>query len=85
VGLGKIGDSRAVEPLIEVLQDEKEGAWVKENAIWALGEIGHRRAEVVLLKVLKAKLQADDDAGLKPVLVALDKLGFLDRQTDKQR
>ena len=46
--LGKIGDKRAVEPLIKVLEDEKE--YVRSSAAWALGNIGDKRAVEPLIK-----------------------------------
>jgi HEAT repeat protein len=40
--LGRIGDDRAVEPLIHALMDED---WrVRQKAAWALGKIGDQRA-----------------------------------------
>ena len=49
--LGKIGDSRATGPLIDILQ-EREWHW-KEVAAKALGEIGDLSAVPYLLDVLK--------------------------------
>ncbi len=52
--LGKIGDLRAVEPLIGVLRDRH---WFDEEArgdlVWALGEIGDIRAVGPLIAALK--------------------------------
>ncbi|MHB0937724.1 MAG: HEAT repeat domain-containing protein [Armatimonadota bacterium] len=42
LALGFIGDTRAVEPLCEALNDNVE--WARSAAAWALGEIGDPRA-----------------------------------------
>ncbi|MDP6364523.1 MAG: HEAT repeat domain-containing protein, partial [Candidatus Poseidoniia archaeon] len=55
IELGKLGDERAVEPLIEVLGDESKMIGV--NAARALGEIGDVRAVEPLIKAL------DDEYG----------------------
>lgn len=68
--LGKIGDERAVEPLIKVLDDEDETTFVREAAAEALGEIGDERAIEPLAHAL-----TDIDV-LKNAAVALDKLGW---------
>ena len=48
--LGRIGDDRAVEPLILALTDED---WrVRQKAAWALGKIGDPRALVPLRRAL---------------------------------
>jgi len=49
-GLGEIKCSRAVEPLIETLEDSD--STVRSNAAWALGEIGDARAKEPLTKLL---------------------------------
>lgn len=49
--LGEVGDERAVEPLIEALNDRKR---VREVAARALGEIGDARAVKPLIKVLQS-------------------------------
>ncbi|HDZ76666.1 MAG TPA: HEAT repeat domain-containing protein, partial [Candidatus Omnitrophica bacterium] len=49
--LGKIGDSRAVEPLIEALKDEYR--FVRDSAIQALGKIGDSRAVEPLIEALE--------------------------------
>jgi|GEM_PF-2074041 len=54
--LGKIGDARAIEPLILALKDEKdEDGWVSSWAAYALGNIGDDRAVEPLLIALKDK------------------------------
>ena len=62
--LGKIGDKRAVEPLIKVLEDtgmvftssganvETTRGWVLQTAATALGEIGDERAVEPLIRML---------------------------------
>ena len=54
--LGKIGDERAVEPLIKALTDtetlSERSQSVRCTAAWALGEIGGDRAIEALIKVL---------------------------------
>lgn len=50
--LGKIGNSRALEPLIRVLQDEREKQWVKENAVKALREI-LKGIEIMISKLIR--------------------------------
>jgi len=49
--LGKIGDPRAVEPLIETLKDENSD--VKMFAAFSLGKIGDPRAVKPLTELLK--------------------------------
>lgn len=49
--LGKIKDTRAVEPLIKTLEDKD--SWVRKRAVEALKQIGDTRAVVPLLRVLK--------------------------------
>ncbi len=51
--LGRIGDSRAVEPLIDSL--ENDFSKVRENAAWALGMIKDIRAIPSLIAALKDK------------------------------
>lgn len=58
--LGNIGDSRAVEPLIEVLKDENEDEQVLREAAIALGKLGDARAVDPLTEVLK-----DEDADVR--------------------
>ena len=49
--LGKIGDRRAVEPLIAAMKDRDKG--VKKGAAVALGDIGDGRAVEPLIQALK--------------------------------
>ena len=54
--LGKIGDKKAVEPLINVVSDESEkSVYVRESAAKALGMIGDIRAMEAFLGILEAK------------------------------
>ncbi|KAF5416619.1 MAG: HEAT repeat-containing taxis proteinF [Candidatus Methanogaster sp.] len=67
--LGKIGDPRAVEPLIVALQDEDPG--VRGNAATALGMIGDQRAVDPLIVAIQ-----DEDPGVgKHVANALGMIG----------
>jgi HEAT repeat protein len=67
--LGKIGDPKAVDPLINALKDEDE--YVRKNAAGALGKIGDPKAVDPLINALK-----DDDIGVRwRVVEALGKLG----------
>lgn len=48
--LARLGDERAVDPLILALSDED---WrVRQKAAWALGQIGDERASVPLRRAL---------------------------------
>ena len=67
-----------IPQLLVPKEDEKEDGWVKSNAAWALGEIGDRTAIGVLLKAAKTQLKTGNDAELRMLVEALDKLGFLD-------
>ena len=59
--LGKIGDARAVPPVIELLQRERDAA-TRGTAIFALGEIGAPEA----VDVLEHIAQTDEDSGGPP-------------------
>ena len=48
--LGIVGDSRAVEPLIQALSDADR--WVRMAAAWALGRLGDTRAVNNLVQAL---------------------------------
>lgn len=52
--LGRIGDTRAIAPLSDVLGDEQEAAEVRSSAAWALVQIGTEEA-------LKAAAEYSDD------------------------
>ena len=68
--LGKIGDERAVEPLIEALNDED--ASVRRGAAVALGRLGAERAVEPLIEAL------NDEEGhvRRGAAVALGRLGY---------
>jgi HEAT repeat protein len=67
--LGKIGDARAVDALIEALKDED--SYVRKNVAWALGKIRDARAVDALIEALK-----DEDRGVrKNVAWALGEIG----------
>jgi len=66
--LGKLGDARAVEPLIAALRD---GVWgVRSRAAEALGKIGNRRAVEPVIAALK-----DSDFSMWTAAEALGALG----------
>jgi hypothetical protein len=69
--LGKIGDARAVEPLIEALEDEE----VRKHATRALGEIGDDRAVEPLIKALGDGSYSGLWDGNSTALAALGKIG----------
>jgi HEAT repeat protein len=50
--LGTIGDPRAVDRLIEIVEDQERDWLVRGQAVWALGEIGDLRALTVVLETL---------------------------------
>ncbi len=78
--LGKIGDERAVEPLIEVLSYDDGDENVHEAAAEALGEIGDERTVEPLIGML-----SDDNSRVRRNAAgALDKLGWVP-ETDRQR
>jgi hypothetical protein len=67
--LGKIGDKRAVESLIEALRDED--CDVRKEAAYALGEIGDKRAVEPLIAALR-----DEDSGVREAAAsALGEIG----------
>jgi len=69
VALGKIGDARAVAPLIEMLLDDNHR--VRQGATKALGSIGDARAVKPLAGML-----SDDDRGIR--WTAAEALGEID-------
>ena len=52
LALGNIGDSRAVVPLVKVLQED-DNSIVRGHTAWALGKIGGEKAKFALEKTLK--------------------------------
>lgn len=54
LALGNIGDSRAVVPLIKVLQED-DNSIVRGHSAWALGKIGGEKAKFALEKNLKTE------------------------------
>ncbi|EJG07307.1 PBS lyase HEAT domain protein repeat-containing protein [Methanofollis liminatans DSM 4140] len=54
--LGRIGDERAVEPLIAAMKDPDPR--VRKKAAWALGQIGDSRGQRPLLEAIRDE---DDD------------------------
>ncbi|MCK4895512.1 MAG: HEAT repeat domain-containing protein [Candidatus Heimdallarchaeota archaeon] len=65
--LGKIGDSKAIHPLINTLKDKKEDALVREYAVYALERIG-KPAVKTLITALK---ELDDPNAIAPLKAAL--------------
>ncbi|MBZ2164676.1 HEAT repeat domain-containing protein [Methanobacterium spitsbergense] len=53
--LGKIGDKRAVSPLIQTLNNKNQNKYVRGRIIEALGKIGDERAVEPLIKALDDK------------------------------
>jgi len=53
--LGRLGDPRAVEPLVQALKDDSY-PFVREGAAQALGEIGETKAVPPLMKALKEEI-----------------------------
>ncbi len=51
--LGEVGDERAVDPLIQVLQDESVEDEIRTVAASSLGDIGDERAVDILIQVLQ--------------------------------
>lgn len=67
--LGEIGDTEAIEPLIQALKDKDED--VRRNAVEALGKIGDTRAVEPLIQALE-----DKNADVRETAVeALGKIG----------
>jgi epoxyqueuosine reductase len=60
LALGNIGDSRAVNPLVKVLQED-ENSMVRGHTAWALGKIGGKKAKFALEKALK--IEEDREVG----------------------
>ena len=58
--LGKVGDSQAINPLLQILQKDKV-LEVRNAAIAALGEIGDAGAVAGLTKILQRKLQTKEE------------------------
>ena len=58
--LGRLGDSRATEPLIDALWDED--AYVRKKAAWALGSIGDPRAVAPLQRLYR--MENPDSQGI---------------------
>ncbi len=77
--LGKIGDVRAVDGLIEVLN--ADGYQTRLHAAEALGKIGDRRAIKALLRVVAV----DHDTVGEAAKSALNKLGYRDADEEETR
>ena len=68
--LGKLGDARAVDPLIEALGADS-GYQTRLNAAEALGKLGDRRA----IKALLRAVESDHDTVGEAARTALNRLG----------
>ncbi len=66
--LARLGDDRAVDPLIQALTDED---WrVRQKVAWALGQIGDERALVPLQRALPHERE-----GVREIIIeALDRI-----------
>jgi epoxyqueuosine reductase len=60
LALGNIGDPRAVNPLVKVLQED-DNSMVRGHTAWALGKIGGKKAKFALEKALK--IEEDREVG----------------------
>jgi len=72
LALGNIGDPRAVNPLVKVLQED-DNSMVRGHTAWALGKIGGKKAKFALEKALK--IEEDREAG-EEIIDALRRLDF---------
>jgi len=68
LALGNIGDSRAVIPLIKVLQED-DNSIVRRHTAWALGKIGGEKAKFALEKALMVER---DEEVRKEIINALE-------------
>lgn len=50
--LAKINESRALQPIIQILQDPSAGSDIRADAAWALGEMNDIKARGPLLKAM---------------------------------
>ena len=84
--LGRIGDRFAVEPLIDVVQDEDEkSVYVKESATFALGLLGDTSAIDPLVSILEAKQGLWDKFSFlkEKIIEALGKLNINNKKVLK--
>ena len=72
LALGNIGDPRAVNPLVKVLQED-DNSMVRGHTAWALGKIGGKKAKFSLEKALK--IEEDREVG-EEIIDALRMLDF---------
>ncbi|MBT8507647.1 hypothetical protein AZH53_04340 [Methanomicrobiaceae archaeon CYW5] len=62
-GLGRLGDLRALDPLLEAVHDDD---WrVRFKAAWALGELGDRRALPALRRLARDPVETVRDSAEK--------------------
>jgi HEAT repeat protein len=70
--LGELGDARAVDPLIQILDPDMQ-KFMREAAAKALGEIGDIRA---IEPLLAAAFKDSDELVCRAAAIALEKLGW---------
>jgi len=58
-----------------VLKDGREDWWVKDNAVWALGEMGCQEAVQLIMEYVRDKWKSGDADGMGKGVEALDKMG----------
>ena len=84
--LGRIGDRFAVEPLIDVVQDEDEkSVYVKESATFALGLLGDTSAIDPLVAIMESKQGLWDKFSFlkEKIIEALGKLNINNKKVLK--
>ena len=74
IALGNIGDKRALDILLKVLNkhDTENTIWDVNEVFYALGDLGDKRAVAPLLKILEKE---KDSSIINPITQALQKLG----------
>lgn len=77
IALGEIGDARAVEPLIEALEDKQ--ILVQVEAAKALGKIGDTRAVEPLIKIMAVEAlgQIGDPRAVEPLIGYIESMQAL--------
>jgi hypothetical protein len=86
--LGRLQNSRAVNPLIQLLKDEKESSvYVKESAVKALGMLGDIRALEPLLDLFEAQqgFRKKTTFLFEQVVTAIGRLGKQDHASSREK
>jgi HEAT repeat protein len=73
VGLGEIGDEKATEHLIKILDDETWG--IRDNAVVALMKIGGEKVLNVVIQTLIETLDEPFDFRCKQAIIKLGEIG----------